>query len=81
MDISEVNYGFLDAFVDREEEKKDEAEEEKDKEAELEEKMFENELKSMVDKSFSKGKQKRPMFKLDNAQMKNVAKIRKLYTV
>jgi hypothetical protein len=42
------------------------------KEIDIEEQEFDNEFKQMMGKSFAKGKQKRPLLKLDTAQMKNV---------
>jgi regulator of nonsense transcripts 2 len=45
---------------------------EREKEIDVEEQEFDNELKQMMDKSFAKGKHKRPLLKLDTAQMKNV---------
>ena len=47
----------------------------KPEEPNLEEQEFEQELKQMIDKSFTKGKQKRPLMKIDYSQMKNVMQV------
>ena len=50
---------------------------EREQEVDMEQQQFDQELKLMIDKSFTKGKQKRPLLKLDEAQTKSVMMVLK----